>query len=326
MPRPNTGTFYVCADGTVGIRYRLPDGTRPRRGGFKNKTEARKWHAENVLAVANGRRHVDADILTLRDLTDRYLARHATIRSKATVDSVRERMKRPLEEYGDTRVAELERMADDLAAWRTTLPPRYAPKVMGALRQVLAAGVRWGLLERNSAVDAGPNPEADPPPIRVYTLPELDAIAAELSKAYRQLPVFGAATGLRPEEWAALERRHINRDRRVLRVEQKNVDARIIPGGKTRGSIREVPLSGRALAAFDQLPIQLNTRLLWAAPEGGVLNLDNFRKREWSPAVEASGVEKPATRTTCATPSPPTRSPPGSLCSSSRRSWAHRCG
>jgi len=30
------------------------------------------------------------------------------------------------------------------------------------------------------------------------------------------------------------------------------------------------------------------------APSGGVLNLDNFRRREWAPAIEASGVECPA--------------------------------
>ena len=33
---------------------------------------------------------------------------------------------------------------------------------------------------------------------------------------------------------------------------------------------------------------------MFAAPEGGPLNLDNFR-REWSPAVDAAGVETPAT-------------------------------
>jgi integrase len=295
MPRPNTGTYYECADGTTGIRYRLPDGTRKRRPGFKNKTEARKWHAENVLPAANGRRPVDAGQMTLRQLADRYTARQERIRETSTVDTVKERMKRPLEEFGDTRLVEFERMADDIAEWRLTLPPRYAPKVMGALRQVLAAGVRWGLLARNPAVDAGPNPEADPAPIRVYTLADLAAIADELSKPYQQLPAFGAATGLRPEEWSALERRHIDRGRRVIRIEQKNVDAKIVPGGKTRGSLREVPLSRRALVALDLMPPRIDTTLLWTAPGGGPLNLDNFRKREWAPAVEASGIEKPAT-------------------------------
>jgi integrase len=129
----------------------------------------------------------------------------------------------------------------------------------------------------------------------VYTLAELDAIAAELSKSYRSLPVFGAATGLRPEEWSALERRHIDRARRLVKVEQKNIDAKIALGGKTKNSVREVPLAGRALAALDTLPPRLDTPLLFPAPEGGPLNLDNFRRREWAPAVEAAGVVTPAT-------------------------------
>jgi hypothetical protein len=143
-------------------------------------------------------------------------------------------MRRPLDEYGDVALTELEGMSEELADWRTTLPPRYAHKVMGVMRQVLGAGVRWRLLERNPAVDAGENPEPDPAPVRVYTLAELEAIAA--SAPYRPLPAFGAATGLRPEEWAALERRHVDRARRLIRVEQKNVDAAIVPGGKTKSS------------------------------------------------------------------------------------------
>ena len=111
--------------------------------------------------------------------------------------------------------------------------------------------------------------------------------------AARWLPAFAAGSALRPEEWAALERRHIDRVRRVVRVEQKNVDAVILPGGKTKNSVREVPLTVRALEALDALQLRF-TGLLFPAPNGAPLNLDNFRRREWSPAVETSGVERPA--------------------------------
>ena len=37
------------------------------------------------------------------------------------------------------------------------------------------------------------------------------------------------------------------------------------------------------------------TPLLFPAPEGGPLELSNFRRREWAPAVEAAGVQTPAT-------------------------------
>jgi integrase len=286
---------YKLADGSFGVQYRLPDGTRRRRSGFRNRTEARRWHAENILPAVNGGRPAAAAELTLAELVERYVKRHEAIRSPRTIRTLRERLARPLHVYGDIRLVELEGMGDELADFRATLPPRYAHKVMGALPQVLAAGVRWRLLTSNPAVDAGANPDVDPAPVRVYTVAELDAITAELSAAYRTLPAFGAATGLRPEEWGALERRHIDRTRRLLRVEQKNVDAAIVPGGKTKNSVREVPLTGRALTALEALPPRLDTPLLYPAPGGGPLNLDNFRKREWTPAIEAAGVQTPAT-------------------------------
>jgi integrase len=37
-----------------------------------------------------------------------------------------------------------------------------------------------------------------------------------------------------------------------------------------------------------------DTPVLFPAPGGGLLHLDNFRRREWGPAIEASGMRTPA--------------------------------
>jgi integrase len=42
------------------------------------------------------------------------------------------------------------------------------------------------------------------------------------------------------------------------------------------------------------VPPRLDTTLVFSAAHAGVRNLDNWRRRTWAPAVEASGIRKPA--------------------------------
>lgn len=81
---------------------------------------------------------------------------------------------------------------------------------------------------------------------------------------------------------------------RVLTVRSTVSDGKLVDLAKTGGSLRQVPLTPRALAALDDLPARIDTPYLFPAPAGGLLNLDNFRRREWAVAVKASGVSKPA--------------------------------
>jgi integrase len=155
---------------------------------------------------------------------------------------------------------------------------------MSALRQTLAAGVRYGYLTRNPAVLVGPNPMPPPRAIRIFTPEELDAITKELDTRGAAAVRFAAATGLRPGEWSNLERRDVDRARRALDVR----------GTKTRASRREVPLTSAALAAFDSLPPRLDSPYVFAGPKRGPFDFHNFRRREWGPAIEAAGITKPA--------------------------------
>jgi integrase len=119
-------------------------------------------------------------------------------------------------------------------------------------------------------------------------------IAAELQPAYRALPTFAAATGLRPEEWIALERRDVDRQAGILSVRRTISSGEIVELGKTTRSRRQVPLSKRALAALDGIPPRLDSPFVFPARRGGPFDLANFRRREWAPAIEASGVLRPA--------------------------------
>ncbi len=282
MPALQRGQVRRRSSGLWQLRYYDENGNRRSGGVFPTRSAAFVHFRDVIEPRLRGEETGPA--LTLDDLCERYLARQTKVRSPRTVSTLRERLVRPREEFGAVALADLERMADEIAEWRLTLPDRYAHAVMGAFRQVLAAGVRWGRLGRNPAVSAGDNPAPPARPVRAFTLNELEALEAELAPAYAPLVPLAAATGLRPAEWAALERADVERARRLLTVR----------GTKTAGSARQVPLSTRALAALDRLPPRLETRLLFPAPGGGPLNLDNFRRRVWAPAVEASGVKRPA--------------------------------
>jgi integrase len=167
-------------------------------------------------------------------------------------------------------LSELERMGGELAGWRAKLPAGSRFGIMAALRQTLGAAVDWGYIRENPAKKAGKNPQPAPRAVRPYTFPELEAIAIELSEEYEPLPDFAAATGLRPEEWMASERRHVDRRAGVVNVNQTVSDGEIVELGKTARSRRQVPLSTRAIAALDRLPARINPQLLFTAPEGGL--------------------------------------------------------
>jgi integrase len=293
MPQTQRGQAYRLAPGKWGLRYYDTSGNRCRKSPFATKSAALAHYREVIEPQLRGE-PAPAPELTLAVLVDLYLDRHAASVRKRTIDTLRERLAHAERAFGDTTLRELERMSGEIATWQARLPERSRYGIVQALRQTLGAAVRWGYMTRNPAALAGRNRQPSPRTVRTYTRAELDALSHEVSPAYRSLVAFAAATGLRPEEWQALERRDIDRGARVVNVLRTVSDGEVVELGKTSGARRQVPLSRRALAALDVLPSRLDTPLLFAAPHGGLLNLDNWRRRVWRPAVEASGIATPA--------------------------------
>ena len=185
----------------------------------------------------------------------------------------------------------MEGAADDVARWRAGLTTSSRYRLTLALRQALGAAVRWGYITRNPGVDAGRNPEPRAEELRPFTREQIDALALELGPLYGPLAVFAAETGLRTNEWAAAERRDIDRSGRPAFIVQRRVaDGVLTPYPKT--GRRRVPLSKHALEALAAIPPRLDVPLLFPAPEGGYIGLDTWRTREWYPALDAAGIAR----------------------------------
>ena len=148
-----------------------------------------------------------------------------------------------------------------------------------ALRQVLERAVVWGMINVNPAKQGVDNPQRRYTEKRPFdSWAELAAVADKLGPRHVPIVIFAAATGLRPEEWIALEQRDIDREARVVYVRRAYRNGRL-KCTKTEASVRAVPLQTIALAALEQLPADKSSALL-----------HNFRNRDWKPAQRAAGI------------------------------------
>src|SRR6059036_948172 len=98
--------------------------------------------------------------------------------------------------------------------------------------------------------------------------------------------LFAAATGLRPAEWIALEKRDIDRKERVVLV-RRSFTRGVLKIPKTEASTRAVPLQARTLDALDRIRESNGSALLFPGERGGYLDIHHLRPYQWRPAQNA---------------------------------------
>jgi integrase len=277
-----------AADGSSlwAYRYRTggPAARRLQRGGFASEQDAA---AALALALERLRRQNGVGgSVTLTELVDEYLAQHEA--EPETLDKLRWLLGKALRAFGERRLADLR--SQEIAAWRMTIPAGHRFEATQALRQVLARGVLWGMIDVNPAKQGVENRQRARTEKRPFeSWAQLEQLTARLGPRYGPMVIFATATGLRPGEWTALETRDIDREARVVYVRRALRNGRI-KATKTDGSIRAVPLQAIALAALDELRSDREGELLFPSPRGGYLDLHNFRNRHWKPAQLAAGI------------------------------------
>ncbi len=269
-----------------GYRYRTGGrgSRRVQRGGFVSERDAGDALERALERVR--RATGTGSALTLAQLVDEYLAQHDA--QPETIAKLQWLLSKAVREFGDQRLGQLR--AQEIAAWRMTIPAGHRFEATQALRQVLSRAVEWRMIDVNPAKHGVANPQRRRTEKRPFeSWAHLAAVTARLGERGRALVMFAAATGLRPGEWIALEHRDIDYDARVVYVRRAFRNGRI-KCPKTEGSVRAVPLQAIALEALELIAVGAGTDLLFPSLRGAYFDLHNFRTREWKPAQLAAGV------------------------------------
>jgi integrase len=267
-------------------RYRTGgrDSKRVQRGGFASEQDARDALERELERVRRERRITRR--LTLAELVDTYLAQHDV--QPVTIEKLRYLLSKAIMLFGDRKIGEL--TSQEIAEWRMSVSPGYRFEATQALRQVLHRAVAWGMIDINPAKVGVDNPvrrrkEQHPFESRA----ELEALAAAIGPRYGPMILFAAATGLRPAEWIALEKRDIDRKERVVYVHRSFTRGELkFP--KTEASMRAVPLQAWALDALDRVKTN-GSPLVFPGERGGYLDIHHFRPFQWRPAQKAAGID-----------------------------------
>lgn len=156
-------------------RYR-PGGReakRVQRGGVWSDGEARR--ALTAALEMHDRRSAQT---TLAQLVDAYLAQHEV--APRTLRKLRWLLGKATAAFGDRRIDTLR--AEEIAAWRMSIPEGHRFETTQALRQVLARAVIWGLVDHNPALEGVTNPTRKGPERRPFdTWRQVRALADELA-------------------------------------------------------------------------------------------------------------------------------------------------
>ena len=226
--------------GSWRYRYYIAPGQRRERGGFRTKGEARERLEEELRLLRTGRQ---PDV-TLAELVDRFLVEHEA--SPRTIERLEWMLRKATVVWGGRPIREIQ--PAEIASWRMTIPEGHRHQTHASLKQVLGYGIRLKMLEENPAT-AIKNPAPKPTEFQAFaSWDEVDAVATELGE-YGPIAILATGTGLRPEEWLALEWTDIDFRQRSLTVQRAYSAGRLTRWGKTirsrrRGSHRRARCAG----------------------------------------------------------------------------------
>jgi len=205
-----------------------------------------------------------------------------------------------LPEFGNQFVDEITKA--DLLSFRVDLSETYLAngkrlsnarinKVMGFTRQILdEAADRYGFTTPYRNIKPL---RSSPPDIQPFSLDEVNLIINRVRADYRNYMIVRFYTGMRTSEIHGLRWQNVDFDNRLILVRETLVQDKLMEGGKTPGSIRDIPMLPPVyealLAQRKQVPPE--TDWVFCSPNGSAIRNQNFTSRVWRPLLANLGLE-----------------------------------
>lgn len=153
--------------------------------------------------------------------------------------------------FGDSRLCDIERA--DIQLFLMEKGKRLATKSVHHLRvllsRILGVAVEWGYLSENAAAGTKLPKNGQPIERPFLVVQQVQQLLAALGGVARVLVQLAVLTGLRRGELFGLRWKHLDFQRRMIRVKEALYEGRRGPP-KTRSSIRDIPMSD---PVFDML-------------------------------------------------------------------------
>lgn len=259
---------------------------------FTRKVDAQSWLDGQTTALGTGT-HIDPHLkITVAKLADRYKSSLGHLTDKSRYTRMSALNSRVIPRWGDVLIREI--LPSDVGSWITEMASEgLAAQTMsfyvGTLRQLLDVAVQDRQLAVNPAANAKVPKGGKRRAPHFLTAAQVHALA-EASGRYGALIRTMGFCGLRPGEAAALTVADVDFDRRRIRV-SKSYET---PAGRLQlkstktGKVRYVP-APRSL--MNELEAHVKGRgldeLVFTSAKGGVVRMENFKKRQFRAACEA---------------------------------------
>lgn len=269
------------------------EGGGEKKKSFKTK-DAANAHLSWIEHNQRSGTYVSADRsrVFIRDLLPEWVDAQAHLQP-STLAATKSDVRATIGPYWGGRIlADIKR--SDVQAWVAGMgkAARTVDTIYGRFRSFLNWCVEEGRIVASPA--KGVNLPQGQKREHIYmTVAEVERLAGAIAPHYKDLVWFLATTGLRFGEAAELRGKDIDMRRQRIRVARSvtDVGGRMLIGPPKNGKERDVPMTA-FIAGHLQPRLEGKGRddLLFPTPRGKTMRSNNFKRRDYDPAVQAAGL------------------------------------